>query len=87
MAVVWIPALLHDLTGGSAMVHMPGATVREVIQNLDAQYPGVQERLCEAGRLRPNLAVIVDGIPKSERLRCRLNDKSEVHFLVAISGG
>jgi sulfur-carrier protein len=87
MAVVWIPALLRELVGGASTMNVPGATVREVINNLDAQFPGVQERLCEAGQLRPNLTVIVDGISKAEGLRCRLKDDSEVHFLAAISGG
>ena len=87
MAIVMIPALLRDLTGGAASAQVPGATVREAIANLEARYPGVQARLCEQGRLRPNLNVIVDGSVCPQRLRQHLSETSEVHFLPAIAGG
>jgi molybdopterin synthase sulfur carrier subunit len=87
MPVVWIPALLRDLTGGEENVTVPGETVQQVIENLDERYPGIKERLCEEGRLRPNIAVIVDGVSSRQRLRHRLTETSEVHFVPAISGG
>jgi sulfur-carrier protein len=87
MALVMIPALLRDLAGGAASAWVPGASVREVIDNLETLYPGVRERLCEGGRLRPNINVIVDGAASPQRLRARLQENSEIHFLPAISGG
>ena len=36
MAVVWIPALLRSLTGGDRTATVAGATLREVINNLDS---------------------------------------------------
>lgn len=87
MAVVWIPALLRDTTGGEAQVTVPGETVRQMIANLEQTYPGIEERLCEEGRLRPNIAVVVDGQVSRQRLRHKLTETSEVHFLPAISGG
>ena len=87
MAVVWIPALLRDLTGGEAQVTVPGATVRQLIENLENAYPGIEERLCDEDRLRPNIAVVVDGEVSRQRLRHKLEETSEVHFLPAISGG
>jgi molybdopterin converting factor small subunit len=66
---------------------MPGKTVREVIENLDQQFPGFKERLEEADSLRPGLTVIVDGEPAVLRLRQPLREDSQVHFLPAISGG
>ena len=56
MAEVWVPALLRDLTGGQERVSAAGETVREVIDALEERYPGMRERLCEDGRLRPNIA-------------------------------
>jgi molybdopterin synthase sulfur carrier subunit len=85
MPVVWVPSLLRDLTGGEDTLTVPGETVRQVIENLDARYPGIRERLCEQGALRPNIAVVVDGV--ASRLRHRLTETSEVHFVPAISGG
>ncbi len=87
MPVVWIPALLRDLTCGEEIVTVPDETVQQVIENLDGRYPGIKERLCEEGRLRPNIAVVVDGVSSRQRLRHRLTETSEVHFVPAISGG
>jgi molybdopterin synthase sulfur carrier subunit len=87
MPTVWIPPLLRDLTCGEDSLTVPGETVRQVIENLDARYPGIRERLCEKGALRPSIAVVVDGVTSHLRLRHRLTETSEVHFIPAISGG
>jgi molybdopterin synthase sulfur carrier subunit len=92
VAIVWIPALYRDLTGGDEKATVPGDTVREVIENLEARYPGVRARLYRDSdeRLRPGVAVVVDGVVirgQSRALREPLTETSEVHFLPAISGG
>ena len=87
MPTVWIPPLLRDLTGGEDSLTVPGETVGQVIENLDARYPGLSQRLCEEGRLKPSIAVVVDGVTSRQRLRHRLTESSEVHFIPAISGG
>jgi len=87
MPTVWIPGLLRDLTNGQDALTVPGETVRQVIENLDARYPGIRERLCEQGMLRRNIAVVVDGVTSRQRVRHRLTETSEVHFIPAISGG
>ena len=87
MPVVFIPALLRDLTGGQESVQLPGDTVRKVIEELDRSYPGVKTRLYDGDRLRPGIAVVVDGVVSSQRLRHKLSESSEVHFLPALSGG
>ena len=87
MPTVWIPPLLRDLTSGEDVLTVPGETVGQVIENLDTRYPGLSERLCEQGTLRPNIAVVVDGVASRQRMRHRLTETSEVHFIPAISGG
>ena len=87
MPVVWIPSLLRDLTHGAAEVLVPGETVRQVIDALEQDFPGIAARLCEEGQLRPNIVVVVDGKVSAQRLRQRLTEASEVHFLPAIGGG
>jgi molybdopterin converting factor small subunit len=87
MATVWIPALLRDLTGGLDKVSVEGETVGHVVEALDRLYPGFQQRLCAEGRLRPELAVAVEGKVSPKKLRQRLTPSSEVIFLPAISGG
>jgi molybdopterin synthase sulfur carrier subunit len=61
--------------------------LRDVVDNLDARYPGIKERLCDGERLRPSISVVVDGQVSTLKLRHRLDEVSEVHFVVAISGG
>lgn len=87
MATVWVPGLLRDMTGGLDRVEVPGETVGEIIDALDAKYPGMKARLVEDDRLRPAVAVAVDGEISSLKLRKKLRADSQVHFLPAISGG
>ena len=87
MPVVWIPSLLRELTNGERSVSVGGETVGELIKNLDRLHPGIKERLCDGDRLRPSIAVIVDGSTSTLKLRQRLDEASEVHFVISISGG
>ena len=87
MAQVWIPALLRDLADGQQTLRISGETVAQLIENLEARFPGIKLRLCEDGRLRPGFSVSVDGEVSPLGLRQRLQENSEVHFLPAISGG
>jgi len=85
--VVGIPSLLRQLTNGQTALTVEGDTVRQVIDNLDKRYPGVKDRLCEGDRLRPSISVVVDGHTSTLKLRHRLQESSEVHFVISISGG
>lgn len=87
MATVWIPPLLQDLTDGQTKIHVAGETVREVIEHLEQDFPGITERLCQDERLKPGIAVVVDSEVSNRGLRQRLTATSEIHFLPAISGG
>jgi molybdopterin converting factor small subunit len=85
--MVWIPSLLRDLTQGQETVRVPGGTVRQIIDALERRYPGIKDRLCQGGRLRPGIAVAVDGQVASLGLLQMVGPDSEVHFLPAVSGG
>ena len=87
MATVYIPSLLRPLTRGQAKVGVPGSTVSEIISNMDAEYPGVSDRLMEDGRIRPSISVAVDGELAPLGLLEKVGPESEVHFLPAMSGG
>jgi molybdopterin converting factor small subunit len=84
---VWIPSLLRQLTNGQKSIYIQGDTVRQVIENLEITYPGIKERLCDEDRLRPSISIVVDGQTSTLKLRHRLRESSEVHFVIAISGG
>jgi sulfur-carrier protein len=87
MPVVWIPSLLRDVTCGEEKLQVVGATVQEVIANLEKAYPGIEERLCVDRKLRPNIAIVVDGDTSKLRLHQPLNETSELHFVQAMRGG
>jgi molybdopterin synthase sulfur carrier subunit len=87
MAVVQIPSLMRDLTAGQARVTALGRTVREVVDALEEAYPGMRGRLCEDGRLKPEITVSVDNQVSRQGLAQRVNEGSEIRFLPEISGG
>jgi sulfur-carrier protein len=84
---VWIPSLHRDLTNGIETVTVEGETVATVVAELEARYPGMADRLCEDGRIRPYIAVSVNGEISHRGLRERLTADSEIHFIPALSGG
>ena len=86
MPTIFIPAPIRDLTQGKASVVLSASSVREAIESLEAEFPGIKERLCERDRIRPNISVFVDGQVSHLKMRERLKEDSEVHFVIAISG-
>ena len=87
MPTVWIPAPLRSLTKQQETVCVPGGTVREVIDQLDAQFPGIKARLCEGDALRRGMVVAIDAEVSRLGLEQTVCDNNEVHFLPAIGGG
>ena len=87
MATVFIPSLMRTLTGSQDRVQVPGATVRQLVKNLDETYPGLADRLMENGRLKPTFTVAVDGEVSHLGALEKVGEDSEVHFLSAIAGG
>ena len=87
MALVFVPSLMQPLTGGKDRVEVAGSTVRQIVENLEAEHPGVKDRLVDEGRIKPNIAVAVDGEITPLGLLEKVGENSEVHFLPAIGGG
>ena len=87
MATVFIPSLMQGLTGGLQTVEIEGSTVRQIVENLEKAHPGMRERLVEAGRIKPNISVAVDGEITPLGMLEKVGETSEVHFLPAIGGG
>lgn len=87
MPIAWIPPLLRDLTGDRESVVVPGSTVGEVIDALEAQFPGIRARLCTGEELRSGISVAVDAEVSRRGLGQKVGEASEVHFLPAVAGG
>ena len=87
MATIFIPSLMQNLTSGKSIVEIPGATVRQIIDNLEGEFPGMKDRLVDDGRVKPNISVAIDGEITTLGMLEKVGENSEVHFLPAIGGG
>jgi molybdopterin synthase sulfur carrier subunit len=87
MPVAFVPAPLRSLTGDRETVEVTGATVGQVVDELERRYPGIKARLCQGEELRPGIAVFVDTEIAPLGLLQPVQKNSEIHFLPAISGG
>jgi len=79
--------MLRSLTNGQSEVEVAGATVREVIDALETQFPGIKARLCNDDGLRPGLIIAVGTTVATAGLRAKVAPNDEVHFLPALGGG
>lgn len=86
MALVFIPAMMQNLSNGVSQVQIAARTVRDLIDQLEAQFPGFKKRLLQDGDIRPDIAVSVDGEIAFDIME-RVGERSEVHFIPPISGG
>lgn len=87
MPTVYVPPQLKTLAGGVETVEVEARNVRSVIAKLDEQFPGVSDRLCQDGELRPGLSVSINGRISSLGLYQKVQPQDEVHFIPAIGGG
>ena len=87
MATVYIPSLMQKLTGGQQQVVVSGSSVRQIVNNLEEEYPGIKERLLDNNRIKGNISVAVDGEVSPLGILAKVGEESEVHFLPAIGGG
>jgi molybdopterin synthase sulfur carrier subunit len=91
MAVtVRIPTPLQRLTNGQGEVQCEGATVAELLADLERRHPGVKERLCdESGKLRRfvNIFVNEEDIRFLQGDQTGVKDGDDVSIIPAIAGG
>ena len=87
--VVRIPAALRTLTGGKDEVSAEGATLREIIGDLDRQHPGLRDRLLDEKGVRRfiNLYVGEEDVRFLDGLETKLKDGDAISIVPAIAGG
>lgn len=84
---VRIPTPLRAYTDQAAVVEAGGATVDELLHDLDRQYPGLRFRVVdEQGRLRQHMKVFVDQEAVRD-LSTPLAGVDLVTLMQALSGG
>ncbi len=90
MPQVRIPTPLRKLTGDQEVVTVEGATIAEILTNLDATFPGLNDRLCdEQGNVRRfvNIFVNDEDIRFLEEKATVVQDTDEISIVPAIAGG
>lgn len=86
MVTVFIPLIFRPLTGGVAQVPANGSTVREVIADLERQYPSTKGYVIDEAGFRPEVFVAVND-EEAFGLDTPVPEGAEVHILPAIAGG
>ena len=86
---VRIPTILRTYTGGEKAVTGEGSTLAELIENLEANHPGIKERLIDGSDLRRFVNVYVndEDVRFTGSLETKLDDGDEVVVLPAVAGG
>jgi molybdopterin converting factor small subunit len=84
---VRIPDPLRSYTNREKTVHADGATVAEVLADLDRQYPGIRFRMVdERDQIRKHMKVFVNDESVRD-LGTPIRPGDEVTIMQALSGG
>ena len=87
---VRIPTILRTYTGGLSEVAAEGATLGEVIDDLDSKYDGIRARILDdQGAIRRFVNVYVgnDDVRFLEALDTKTPDGIQVSVIPAVAGG
>ena len=86
-ALVRLPALLAALfPGAERVVELEAETVRDLVDALDARWPGMRDRLCDSTpAVRRHINIFVDG--QRSPLNASVRPGADVFILTAVSGG
>jgi len=85
--VVMIPTPLRDYTSGASEVSASGASLAEVLDQLDGRFPGIRFRMVdEQDRIRPHIKFFV-GQELAPSLDVPVESGEDVHIICALSGG
>lgn len=90
MAVeVRVPTILRTYTGGEKVVTANGASLQEVVADLDSSYPGIAERLIDDSGLRRFVNVYIndEDVRFLGGLATEVSDGDSVTILPAVAGG
>jgi molybdopterin converting factor small subunit len=87
---VRIPTILRTYTGGASEVDAQGATLAEVLEDLDGSYPGIRARILDdQGAIRRFVNVYVgnDDVRFLDALDTKTPDGAQISVIPAVAGG
>lgn len=85
-----VPPLIARLIGGVDRVSLPGATVGEVMENLNGRYPELKSHLYDKeGNLKSFYKIYVNGkdILFLQLMETEVNQGDEIFILTPVAGG
>jgi sulfur-carrier protein len=86
IAITLTPALTRLFPGCPRQLELEAATVRGLLDALDARWPGMRDRLSDSlPRIRPHVNIFVDGARSV--LETPLKAGAQVFIVTAITGG
>ena len=87
MIAVFIPSQLTSYTEGASRLTADGASVDEVLDDLDRRFPGLKFRVVdEQDRIRRHMRIFRNG-DRALDVRAPVSDGDEVLIFGALSGG
>lgn len=87
---VRIPTPLQKLTREQGEVEIQASTIKDLVEALEKDFPGIKERLCdEAGKIRRfvNVYLNEEDIRFLQSEETALKDGDDVSIVPAIAGG
>ena len=89
MPLVRIPTPLRTLTGSKDEVEATGATVGELLEDLERRHPGIRDRLLDEKGVRRFVNIFVgdEDIRFLEGLKTELKATDQISIVPAIAGG
>ena len=86
---IQIPTPMREQSGGNAEVAVSGSTVKAALDDLIRQYPGLQPKLFDGGKLRPYVNVFVndEDIRYLDEMNTPISDGQIVALIPAVAGG
>jgi molybdopterin synthase sulfur carrier subunit len=85
--LVALPSQLQAYSGGASRARAEGATVDQVLRDLDRQFPGLRFRVIdEQDRIRRHLRIFIGAEPALS-VDAPLRDGDDVMIFGALSGG
>jgi len=84
---VYVPTPLRSYTAEQGLVSAGGATVGQLLAELDRRYPGIRFRMIdEQDGIRPHIKIFVNQ-EQVRTLEASVDSQDEIQIICALSGG